>query len=1049
MLGGRWLAVGLVSFVVVVGAGARTEIDPKIISFVDLREQYRRAVPIVERLHGRRLDPVPELLVPEGKALDRLQRHRWPAVVSFPDGDEHARQQAVVSAARSIDLLDQRAIRYLPDRDLVVAFQPRFEDVLTHWPADVHETLIQTWFIGTLTRALQDQAGLLDRPRETAETDSLALLRNRLALLTGHARLAEERHLLDIGRPDLLRWRTADWRYDDRKVDVVASNSARRARAWLRHHLPGDELLGIEDVLATPPATTWLLARPGLNASDFPPTDHVGRVDAAIRHLGIDWPRRERLVDDTELFEWLDENSSALPDTERLHASRGLVDSHFETLVHDDGRCVLIGSLRFVSSELADAFVNANALNHRGFLPDRSLKRVTRDKQARRWDFGRVDGAEILSRIQTRDEPREEHQAFVAHSENWVMAIIGVEVRLAPWQLVELTKLLLPTEAGHEHAPTLADDLSDLSSPLTLTRWEALRRLEELHDQGDFVVPQLIAFLEPRLLRNQHREDHLVAAASLATLGDRRAIPHLARRLRQELVIGHRCDALVETHARLAGRDAVPLLLELLEAKDRPTRTAAGHALQDLGELPAGHELSRRGRALQLSGPERRIGGEPRGAAETHCLEGLAGSTDERRQALTDLITVGTLRSVPALLRLLDSDDPADVTGASAQLQRLSDEDHGEDAAAWRAWWQQRSREDWAAALGEPEPTGPGELDSNLLAPPLWATDDRLLLDRIREELGLPEGTRIGGWQRDGSVSSIRLKVGDFPRPLQELPVLIGSLRNLRILELDGHHLQELPPFLSGLTGLRELELAGNQLDELPDTIGRLTQLRELDLSGNRLRQLPDSVRQLTQLRELSLADNDLTELPAAVEGWARIENLDLSGNQLRTLPAGAIRWMDLTKLNLAGNPLETLPLPLEELGCLSEIDLGGTRLTALPAQLACSWRLRRITLDDVPLLQVPEVLRDCKRLSGLMLRNTGLRELPPWIGELTELRSLDLRDNHLRTLPPEMSQLDELSWFKLHRNHFCKTLPVILRGHWPDKGHLTSVWRAREQRCD
>ena len=69
-----------------------------------------------------------------------------------------------------------------------------------------------------------------------------------------------------------------------------------------------------------------------------------------------------------------------------------------------------------------------------------------------------------------------------------------------------------------------------------------------------------------------------------------------------------------------------------------------------------------------------------------------------------------------------------------------------------------------------------------------------------------------------------------------EIPVELGSLTSLTILNLSNNRLAGAIPDLSILTSLRELFLQDNQLTgEIPTWLGSLTNLRSLRLSNNRL----------------------------------------------------------------------------------------------------------------------------------------------------------------------------------------------------------------------
>ena len=87
-----------------------------------------------------------------------------------------------------------------------------------------------------------------------------------------------------------------------------------------------------------------------------------------------------------------------------------------------------------------------------------------------------------------------------------------------------------------------------------------------------------------------------------------------------------------------------------------------------------------------------------------------------------------------------------------------------------------------------------------------------------------------------------------------------------------------------------------NQIENLPASVGSLPQLRLLDVSRNQLTALPPLL--FSQLETLKAADNQLQELPTSIAGLASLREVELNDNQLEELPAGLI---DLPQLELLG----------------------------------------------------------------------------------------------------------------------------------------------------
>jgi len=166
-----------------------------------------------------------------------------------------------------------------------------------------------------------------------------------------------------------------------------------------------------------------------------------------------------------------------------------------------------------------------------------------------------------------------------------------------------------------------------------------------------------------------------------------------------------------------------------------------------------------------------------------------------------------------------------------------------------------------------------------------------------------------------------------------------------RKLDAGNNKLIALPIGIGRLTGLRMLELRHNQITELPSSIGNLCSLRNLFLEHNALKQLPVEIGKLSQLRKLLLSHNNIEEIPsAAFEGLTNLAELMLSYNKLQRLPAEiGICLSSLTVLSLSHNELHSLPaeigihrgssltaLNLQENPSLHALPLSFTQLTAL-----------------------------------------------------------------------------------------------------------------------
>ncbi|KAG0366386.1 hypothetical protein BC939DRAFT_447726 [Gamsiella multidivaricata] len=100
---------------------------------------------------------------------------------------------------------------------------------------------------------------------------------------------------------------------------------------------------------------------------------------------------------------------------------------------------------------------------------------------------------------------------------------------------------------------------------------------------------------------------------------------------------------------------------------------------------------------------------------------------------------------------------------------------------------------------------------------------------------------------------------------LSKIPMEIGYLHNLVLLDLSKNSLTSLPETIMYLTKLVDLKLSFNQLESIPAGIGGLTKLAALSLDNNRLESIPSQIGLIKGLINLDLSDNPITVLPAEV----------------------------------------------------------------------------------------------------------------------------------------------------------------------------------------
>ncbi|XP_062173086.1 disease resistance protein RPV1-like [Alnus glutinosa] len=279
---------------------------------------------------------------------------------------------------------------------------------------------------------------------------------------------------------------------------------------------------------------------------------------------------------------------------------------------------------------------------------------------------------------------------------------------------------------------------------------------------------------------------------------------------------------------------------------------------------------------------------------------------------------------------------------------------------------------------------------------------------------------------------------------IEELPLSIGRLSGLTLLDLgECTSLTSLPCNIS-LDSLETLILSDCwNLEKFPEIVGDMKRLKELKLDGTAIEELPLSVGRLSGLTLLNLKGcKSLTSLPCNIS-LDSLEILILSGcRKLKKFPEIVGDMKRLKELKLEWTAIKELPLSIGRLSVLTLLNLEGCKsLTSLPCNIILDSLEILILSDCWKLKKFPEIVGDMKRLKELKLDGTAIEELPLSIGRLSGLTVLDLADcKSLLTLPSVVCNLTSLQYLILFGCSKVDKLPEDL-GNLKQLKKL-GVWR-------
>ncbi|TYH86785.1 hypothetical protein ES332_D01G069000v1 [Gossypium tomentosum] len=261
----------------------------------------------------------------------------------------------------------------------------------------------------------------------------------------------------------------------------------------------------------------------------------------------------------------------------------------------------------------------------------------------------------------------------------------------------------------------------------------------------------------------------------------------------------------------------------------------------------------------------------------------------------------------------------------------------------------------------------------------------------------------------------------------------IRFLRRLKLLNLRNCKSLRSFPSKIGKESLETLILSGcSNIKWIPEVVGEMKCLKKLHLDGTGINELPSSIGHLRSLVLLNLKDCcKLENLPSSIGGCEFLTTLVLSGcSKLEILPENLQQIKSLKKLDLSGIAITTPPSFIFHMKNLKFLSFRGCK--GPPSRVRAYWPFISSATKgpswDCLSLRLPAILSGLSTLKELDLIDCNLDEgvIPNDICSLSSLEILLLSDNNFITLPATLSRLSQLTILTLADCKRLKSLPEL-----------------------
>ncbi|KAF8034642.1 hypothetical protein BT93_C0834 [Corymbia citriodora subsp. variegata] len=210
---------------------------------------------------------------------------------------------------------------------------------------------------------------------------------------------------------------------------------------------------------------------------------------------------------------------------------------------------------------------------------------------------------------------------------------------------------------------------------------------------------------------------------------------------------------------------------------------------------------------------------------------------------------------------------------------------------------------------------------------------------------------------------------------VEELPIGVGRLEELKELLINYTAIQEIPMSEDGLMKLEILHASGcRNLKELPTEVGCMKELRELLINDTAIQEIPISGDGLWKLKTLCASYcEELSQLSESMGSLTSLTQLDLSHSEIEELPESLVFLKSLTRVDLSYTRIEKLSKSLDSLVLLTQLDLSHSGIREVPESISSLESLTLLDLSHTGIEELPKSMHSLKGLTYLNLSYVGI----------------------------------------------------------------------------